>query len=287
MTKLRQRKHRKKFDPNKIHLHHLRQHWIKQQAVISQVRKDEIFKTKYKQQFDLPLKGKPAYVVSTVIKYFILVFILQLTFLVWIIVYTVFEDVFGLSKFLDPELFMEVHTSIFLSLWLISPIFILLYRNIRTPQSKAMIQNFQINPDTVAIIFTDGSTQQIHYSDIDSVQMVPAGKTHQMKISYTLEYKEELQDYPRMFELDFTFKKVFFLKNKYQMYSAFLQQLQIKNPSAKIYTGFWYKSYFNMENFQLNEKRLFLLKWSNILFWLVFVVTTFAVIFYPEYQHLL
>ena len=288
MAKLRHRKHHKKFDPNKIHLHHLRQQWMEQQVIESQLRKDQTFKTKYyKQQFDLPLKGKPAYVVSMIIKYFILVFILQLIFFVWIVFYTIFEDVFEFIKFLDPEVFMEVHTTIFLSLLLVLPIFILFYRNISTSQSQAIIQNFQIYPDTVAILFTDGSTEQIHYCDIDSVHMVSVGKTHRMEIRYTLVHKKELQDYPRMFELDFTFKKVFFLKNKYQMYSAFLQQLQIKNPSAKIYTGFWYKSYFNMENFQLNERRLFLLKWSNVLFWVVFVSVSFAAIFYPAYQHLL
>lgn len=287
MTKYRQRAKKKKFDPNKLYLHQLTKQRMQQAVTDKQARIDQMFKTKYKQQFLLPLKGEPAYVVSSIMKYFILVFILQLIFFVWIVFYTIFEDVFEFIKFLDPEVFMEVHTTIFLSLLLVLPIFILFYRNISTSQSKAIIQNFQIYPDTVAILFTDGSTEQIHYCDIDSVHMVSVGKTHQMEIRYTLAHKKELQDYPRMFELDFTFKKVFFLKNKYQMYSAFLQQLQIKNPSARIYTGSWYKSYLNMENFQLNERRLLILKWSNILFWLVFVVMTFAVTFYPDYEHLL
>lgn len=287
MTKYRQRAKKKKFDPNKLYLHQLTKQRMQQAVTDKQARIDQMFKTKYKQQFLLPLKGKPAYVVSSIMKYFILVFILQLIFFVWIVFYTIFEDVFEFIKFLDPEVFMEVHTTIFLSLLLVLPIFILFYRNISTSQSKAIIQNFQIYPDTVAILFTDGSTEQIHYCDIDSVHMVSVGKTHQMEIRYTLAHKKELQDYPRMFELDFTFKKVFFLKNKYQMYSAFLQQLQIKNPSARIYTGSWYKSYLNMENFQLNERRLLILKWSNILFWVVFVVMTFAVTFYPDYEHLL
>lgn len=287
MSKLRHRKHRKKFDPHKIHLHHLRQHWIQQQALESQASKDKLFTIKYKQQFGLPLKGKPAYVVSTVIKYVILIFILQLIFCAWIIVYMIFEDIFDFIKFLDPEVFMEVHTTIFLSLLLILPIFILFYKNIRTPQSKKMIQNFQINLEELIIFFTDGSNQQINYLDIDSVHIVLVNKTHMMVVHYAAIDKKTLQEYPRMFELDFTFKKVFFLNNKYQMYSAFLQQLRIKNPSAKIHTELWYKSYFNMKNFQLNERRLFLLKWSNIMFWVIFVSVSFAIIFYPTYQHVI
>ena len=46
MAKLRHRKHHKKFDPNKIHLHHLRQQWMEQQVIESQLRKDQTFKTK-------------------------------------------------------------------------------------------------------------------------------------------------------------------------------------------------------------------------------------------------
>ncbi|WP_111858526.1 hypothetical protein [Acinetobacter sp. CFCC 10889] len=272
MTKYRQRAKKKKFDPNKIYLHHLRQQWMEQVAVEKQERMDHMFKTQYKQQFPLPLKGKPAYVMSSIIKYLILVFI----------VYTVVS----LSILIGfDDAFIEKYWRILGSVILILPIFILLHRTIYTSQSKVIIQNFQIYPDTVAILFTDGSTEQIHYCDIDSVHMVSVGKTHHMEIRYTLTHKKELQDYPRMFELDFTFKKVFFLKNKYQMYSAFLQQLQIKNPSARIDTGSWYKSAFNMESFQLNERRLLIIKWSNILFWAIFVMTIFVVLFYPEYKH--
>lgn len=272
MTKYRQRAKKKKFDPNKIHLHHLRQQWMEQVAVEKQEHLDHMFKTQYKQQFPLPLKGKPAYVMGTIIKYLLLVFI----------VYTVVS----LSILIGfDDAFIEKYWRILGSVILILPIFILLHRTIYTPQSKVIIQNFQIYPDTVAILFTDGSTEQIHYCDIDSVHMVSVVKTHHMEIRYTLTHKKELQDYPRMFELDFTFKKVFFLKNKYQMYSAFLQQLQIKNPSARIDTGSWYKSAFNMESFQLNERRLLIIKWSNILFWAIFVMTIFVVLFYPEYKH--
>lgn len=272
MTKYRQRAKKKKFDPNKIHLHHLRQQWMEQVAVEKQERIDRMFKIQYKQQFPLPLKGKPAYVMSSIIKYLILVFI----------VYTVVS----LSILIGfDDAFIEKYWRILGSVILILPIFILLHRTIYTPQSKAMIENYQINPDALEIMFTDGSTQRINYCDIHSVSMVIAGKTHFMEMHYISIDKKELQEYPRIFELDFTFKKVFYLKNKYQMYSAFLQQLQIKNPSARIDTGSWYKSAFNMESFQLNERRLLIIKWLNILFWAIFVMTIFVVLFYPEYKH--
>ncbi|AOA57331.1 hypothetical protein [Acinetobacter larvae] len=272
MAKLRKRG-KKPFDAERYeYLLKLKQHQQRLQEMAAIEQATAATKIQIEQQHPLPLMGQPAYISGCLIKYSIAVVILYvLSIFPAVLVYD--ASFWHRISWFNPQAGLDYFWLIYAVAIVVIPIAILYWQFSGTQKAKQQVKNYVVAEDSLAIVYSNEQIKYIDYADISYVSLY----SHKGGYDVTLYYadaglEKKLQ---RLFSIDINFRKIFTLKNRHQLCSAFLQQLSIKNPRAHICTLLWHENYLDRKNFRFDAK-----KWSRErVFWGVFFLIIPIVIF--------